>query len=248
MGKGITCIEISKKQAGSILFSLFGLGSNRMKAIFWDNDGVLVDTERLYFRANRDALARLGTDLTPNQFREHWLNDSQGLNFFASRDSWSSEKLESLRTWRNDRYAELLKSGDLVMPGIPEILGSISEGILQGIVTSSRRDHFNLIHSRTNLLPFFSFIIAEGDYKNSKPEPDPYLAALKSVSLSPEECLVIEDSERGLRAATAAGLKCAVLLNELNTGSDLKAAEILLTDMNDLRNYLEKIGAIGKRD
>jgi beta-phosphoglucomutase-like phosphatase (HAD superfamily) len=105
-------------------------------------------------------------------------------------------------------------------------------------VTSSRRDHFNIIHARTNLLPFFAFVIAEGDYQFSKPAPDPYLAALARSQLKPEQCIVIEDSERGLRAAHAAGIRCLMFENALNTGADLSQAHGILKNIGELLDFI----------
>ena len=67
------------------------------------------------------------------------------------------------------------------------------------IVTSSRRVHFDAMHTRTGLIPYFDFVLAREDYALSKPDPEPYLAAMKKSGCGPEECLVVEDSPRGLR-------------------------------------------------
>jgi HAD superfamily hydrolase (TIGR01509 family) len=83
-----------------------------------------------------------------------------------------------------------------------------------GIVTSSRSDHFALIHQRTGFLPYFRFVLTAGDYSRSKPDPDPYLRAIERSGVERDECLVIEDSERGLIAATAAGIRCIIVPNE----------------------------------
>lgn len=205
-----------------------------LEAIFWDNDGILVDTERLYFRANSDVLETEGIALDAEVFRQHWLLGHRGLVAVGEKMNWDEEKISELRVRRDRRYSELLSRGDLVFPKVPDTLARIPPGILQAIVTSSKREHFDLIHSKSGLLPYFHFVIGEGDYENSKPNPEPYLRALERAALPPQSCLVIEDSERGLIAATSAGIRCWVLPSDLTKGGDFSLAERVLTSIDEI--------------
>ncbi len=207
-----------------------------IRAIFWDNDGVLVDTERLYFQANAEILAKQGIELTLDLFRRHWLFESQGLFALAELHRWEDGLFASMRSERDARYSELLTVGDLVLPEVRDILAAIPKTVTQAIVTSSKRSHFDVIHSRSELLPHFNFVLAAGDYKNSKPDPEPYLLALERAGVAPDEALVIEDSERGLRAAVGAGIPCWVLPSELTLKSDFSSAARV---MRSLREVLE---------
>ena len=74
-------------------------------------------------------------------------------------------------------------------------------------------------------------MLAQGDYARAKPEPDPYLRAVERLGLEPDRCLVIEDSERGLRAAKAAGLRCWVIPSRLTAGGRFDAADAVLGDL-----------------
>jgi beta-phosphoglucomutase-like phosphatase (HAD superfamily) len=99
---------------------------------------------------------------------------------------------------------------------------------------SSHRDHFEAIHRNTKLLRFFEFVLTREHYERSKPDPDPYLAALARMGLHPRECLVIEDSERGLRSANAAGLACWVIPTVLTRAGDFRAADRMLGAVADV--------------
>ena len=77
-----------------------------------------------------------------------------------------------------------------------------------GVVTGSRRQHFEMVHARTGLGKYLDFSLTREDYQHFKPNPDPYLTAIARHQLQPSQCVVVEDSERGLVAATAAGLQC----------------------------------------
>ena len=84
-----------------------------------------------------------------------------------------------------------------------------------------------------------AFVLAKGDYPRSKPHPDPYLTALERFGASAAESVVIEDSERGLRAAVAAGIDCIVVRNHFVVGQDLSAATRQIESLRELPALLE---------
>ncbi len=84
-----------------------------------------------------------------------------------------------------------------------------------------------------------SFVLCSGDYPRSKPHPDPYLAGLQRFGVSAEETLVVEDSERGFRAAVAAGIDCVVIANDFVRGQDLSKASRFVDSITDLPALLE---------
>jgi HAD superfamily hydrolase (TIGR01509 family) len=188
-----------------------------MKGILWDNDGVLVNTEGLFYEANRALFAEHDIVLTPEQFFDWFLCDNLGAWHLLEARNYPPEEIVRLRADRNHRYAQHLQnSSNLAIAGMQEVLSTLAENTRMGIVTSSRHDHFHMIHRPLNLLGHFEFVVTEEDYHNSKPAPDPYLLGLKKLGLAPQDCLVVEDSPRGLRAALAAGLRCIVIRNELS--------------------------------
>lgn len=206
----------------------------RYDAIFWDNDGVLVDSERLYFQTTREILAGVGIELTEALYFLHFLVGSGGTWELARNHGVTEAEMEVLRVTRNERYRQELERNPLVIEGVRETLATLQPQYRMGIVTSSRRDHFETIHRRTNLLPYFEFVIAQGDYENSKPEPDPYLAAIARTGLAPERCLAIEDTPRGLQAARAAGIDCVVIPTPLTRHADFSAATHVLRSVSEL--------------
>ena len=107
-----------------------------------------------------------------------------------------------------------------------------------GIVTSSRKDHFDIIHQRNNLLQYFNFVITPENFTKSKPNPEPYLIGINKTGYKASECVAIEDSERGVIAAKNANLFCIAVPNEMTNKSDFSKADIILDDINKLANYL----------
>lgn len=205
------------------------------KFIFWDNDGVLVDTEGLYYQASREALAGIGFDLSAEQFADISLATGRSVFELATSDP---VLMDELRRQRNLRYAELLSGEELVLPGVRQTLAGLAGRYAMAIVTSSRRDHFEIIHAGSDLLAYFSFILCREDYRAAKPDPEPYLLALRHSGRAAGECLVIEDSARGLAAAKAAGLTCWVIPSRQTRGQDFSAADRLLGEAEELLELL----------
>jgi len=205
-----------------------------IKAIFWDNDGVLVNTEHFYYEANRVIFAKLGIELTKEMYVENFLKKSNGTWHLLQEKGYDEKTISLLREERNFYYAKLLEEKAQAIEGVEEIVKSFLGKLLMGIVTSSRKDHFDIIHKKTGLLKYFDFVLTSEDYSKTKPDPEPYLRALKVSKMKKEECIVIEDSERGLKSALAAGLKCYIIPTDLTKDSDFSGASKILNDISEL--------------
>ncbi|RNC71874.1 MAG: HAD family phosphatase [Desulfuromonadales bacterium] len=203
-----------------------------LKAIFWDNDGVLMETEHLYFQANAEALARVGVALTLDTFRDVSLRRGESVLQICGADE------RVVRRWRDERYYELLGSEARVIPGVTETLARLHGRLPMAIVTSCRRENFLRMHRASALLGYFDFILTREDYGNSKPDPEPYLAACARAGLPPGACLAVEDSERGVTAAARAGLTVAAIPGVMNHGGDFSAARWLLDGIHHVPQLL----------
>ena len=210
-----------------------------LKGILWDNDGVLVDTERLFFMASRQVLAEAGIALTEEKFIE--ISLVRGESVFQLAEDRGAAAVEQLRDERNALYSDLLSREPLMIDGVGEVLEALHGRYAMGIVTSSRPDHFAIIHKRSGLLPYFQFVLTLDDYSESKPHPEPYLRAVACSGFSREECLVIEDSERGLASAIGAGIRCIVIPSHFTRGSNFEGAYRVLNGIRELPEALEKI-------
>ncbi len=212
-----------------------------LRAILWDNDGVLVDTERLFYEANRELFRPLGLELSEQHFFDWYLADNCGA-WHLLEPPLSVAEIGAWRDERNRQYAATLASEAIpAIDGVGEVLASLSPRLRMGVVTSSNRDHFEIIHERLDLLPHFEFVLTFDTYARSKPAPDPYLLGLERLGVRADECLVVEDSPRGLQAATAAGIRCIVLRNELTRGHDFPGAWRVVDTMPQLLAEIEQL-------
>lgn len=214
-----------------------------IKAILWDNDGVLVDTEHLFYMATKETLATVGVDLSQERFIEFSLVKGNGLADYLKTGGLNPEDWESLRIQRNHRYSELLREKPTLIDGVVETLESLYGNYKMGVVTSSRSDHFDIIHTSTGILHFFDFVLTSADYQNTKPNPEPYLLGLEKTGVKKEECIIVEDSARGLTAANRAGIQCLMIPNSLSRVETYKGSYRLLNSIRDVISVIEEINS-----
>lgn len=208
--------------------------------ILWDHDGVLVDTEPLYYEATRDALAALGLDLP----LEDYLADmEEGLSAWerATREGIPKNVVVARREWRDRRYQELLMERDIEIPGVEKVLATLARQYAMAIVTTAKRGDFELIHRNRSIVGYMDFVLTNGDYERSKPAPDPYQTALKRFGARGEEAVVVEDSARGLRSAVAAGIDCVVVDNDFVKSQDFSGARARIGSLDKLPDLLSKL-------
>ena len=210
-----------------------------LAGVLWDNDGVLVDTERLFYQANRELFLRFGVDLSERQFFDWYLADNCGAWHLLTSLQLTNEQVEDLRAQRNVRYAQLL-AGAAVQPvaGVERVLADLSPRLAMGVVTSCNGDHFQQIHAPLGLLRHFRFALTSEQYVHSKPSPEPYVLGLQRLGLAAPSCVVVEDSPRGLQAATGAGLRCIVLRHPLTRHYSFPGAWRVVDDMGQLHEEL----------
>ncbi len=211
-----------------------------ISGILWDNDGVLVDTERLFFEVNRDFLRQHGIELSHQNFFDWFLCDNRGAWHVLIERGSTAQQIDSYRKQRNAFYTERLeRESYLLNPGVEDVLRRLDGRVAMGIVTSASREHFDAIHRKHAIAKYFEFALTEETYARSKPFPDPYVLGLQRFQLDPSQCLVVEDSPRGLRSACAAGIRCIILRNSLTQHDPFTGAYRLVDTMDALQDEIE---------
>ena len=162
---------------------------NKFQAIFFDNDGLLVATEPLYFKATQEILARVGVEIS----KEWYVHENLGKgskSFDLARDKGIPEdQIVKLRKESDDLYEKMLQEDVRVLDSVIEVLEKLKGKFLMGIVTSSKKSHFDIIMEKTNLRKFFDFSITRDDVSHGKPHSEPYLKAIE-ISGIPKELVL----------------------------------------------------------
>jgi HAD superfamily hydrolase (TIGR01509 family) len=209
-----------------------------VKAILWDNDDVLVETEHLYFEATQHVLSAVGIPLTQEQYIDLFLVQGRGAWHLAEEQGVTPDEIDRLRDERNALYGRLLFQAPRLVAGIANVLDALHDKYIMGVVTSSRKDHFDLIHRSTGLLKYFDFVLTASDCAHTKPDPDPYLRAVERSGVDRDACLAVEDSERGLESATRAGIRCIVVPTTFTRGCSFVGAHYVLGSVSEIPTVL----------
>jgi len=216
-----------------------------IEAVFFDNDGVLVDTEHLYFAASQQSFVEVGHELTREVFIDLSLRQGRSVFDALRPHGFDDAAIAELRARRDEAYRRSVAAGVEIYEGAHETVAALAARYPMAIVTSAHRDDFELAHRESGLLHHFEFVLASGEYARHKPHPDPYLEAAARLGVAPERCVVIEDSVRGLQAAVAAGMRCLAIPHELTAGGDFSAAAAVLRDIREVPGAIGRIAEGG---
>jgi HAD superfamily hydrolase (TIGR01509 family) len=181
------------------------------KAYLFDCDGTVVDSMPLHYLAWKEALSEWNCEF-PEVLFYAWgglpvaeiiatLNTQQGLTM----------PVEEVQRRKEELYFEILPQ----LKAVPEVLEVIKASYGQipfAVVSGSRRDSVTRSLETVGLLDKFDTLVCAGDYTRSKPDPEPFLIAAERLGVAPKDCLVFEDTEMGIQAATAAGMASVKIL------------------------------------
>ncbi len=207
------------------------------KYILFDNDGVLVETEQWYFTANVEILKTMGITLDEEHYRDIMVNGKSAF-LLAEEQGFDSYSVEEARNKRNELYQHYLHTEDITIDGVKEVLAALKDKYRMGIITSARREDFELIHAKRGITEHMEFALCSGEYGRSKPHPDPYLKGLEHFGGERHEAIVIEDSQRGLRSAVNAGIECVIVHNHFTVTHDFSDATHRIKTLHDLAALL----------
>ena len=207
-----------------------------LRALLFDFDGLIVDTEWPIYQAWCQTFRDYGHPLSLETF-----NQCIGTNF----DTWSPKThLEELTGTRIDwdpldcaRQSSIEKNleGAPAMPGIPEsVHAGRKSGFKLGVVSSSSHRWVDGWLQRIGLFDQFNLTVCRDDAPRIKPAPDLYLEAARQLDLNPGSCLVVEDSVNGIKAAKAAGMPSVAIPNRVTACCDFSLADHVLSSASDL--------------
>jgi HAD superfamily hydrolase (TIGR01509 family) len=236
---------LSCRMSQSIFVFLTGVRELRLqrrmkymkKYILFDHDGVLVDTEFWYYKAGERALADIGFTLDKDLYLRD-MTQSLGTWAQARAAGIDEQTISKQREVRNVYYQEYLRTEAIEIEGVVETLAELSKYVRMAIVTTSKRTDFQLIHEKRKIKQFMEFVLVREDYEHTKPHPEPYLTGLKRFGATKEETLVIEDSNRGLNSAVAAGIDCAIVHNEFTKTHDFSQARYRIKTLIELKDII----------
>lgn len=219
----------------------------KLKALLFDLDGTLIDSEYFHYELWNEILEESGGKLT----YEEWLKNHAGIplpkNAQTLIDRFNIQTpLPELIERREALTLERLKTKDVIlMPYVTEVLDFFeSKGLTMALVTSSPRKDVDAIFERNGLGKYFKLIITRSEVTKSKPDPESYNVCVEKLGFAKDECLAFEDTINGLKSAKAAGLTCIVIQSNTEEHPNLSIADRLFLDFREARDYLVAEGLV----
>ncbi len=203
------------------------------KAVIFDMDGVIIDSEGIHSRVWRrifkeagirvseedyeNAVGRQGSDFLKDIF------DKNGLDF--SLDDWLIRKQHV--------YKECLSKEVNIFPGVEELIQSLSGKLNLAIASGDWRQNIEIILDKFRFRPYFQVLLGKEDVREHKPAPEVYLLACDRLGISPADGVAIEDSSVGISAAKAAGLRCIAVTNGSFSSDKVKEADLIVDGLEN---------------
>jgi HAD superfamily hydrolase (TIGR01509 family) len=204
-----------------------------ISTVIFDLDGLLTDTERLHCQAWRETLAGVGVEVSEEEYAEHWIRAGLGIDGFVLLRKLAHDP-DALRQSKLGAYLALLDTSLCAMPGAPELVAALHGRKRLALATSSYGNTAHLILRRLALARYFEAVATNESVARVKPHPDLFLHVAEKLGVTASECVVLEDAEKGVLAAHAAGMKVIAVPTPHTRTNDFSKATLVLTSLTEV--------------
>lgn len=208
-----------------------------LKAVLFDMDGVIIDSEPYHYQVEMSVMRDLGLSVSREEYLSWAGTTSRTMYGLLKERHGLKPSVEELYTLNQERYMAYLRSLP-ELSTVPGALGLIrrlsAAGLPLALASSSPLPQIRYVLDRLELTALFPVVASGDEVPGGKPEPDIFLLAARRLRLPPESCLVIEDSTHGVRAARRAGMRCVGLDNPNSAGQDLAEADLVVGSLEEI--------------
>jgi len=229
-----TSREAAAPLAGDMVFP------HPIRAVVFDMDGLLVDTEALIRDLMTDLAPSYGARLPHEVFQRMVGLPSEASDAIARAHFGPDFPLGAFFESVSVRVHAACEAGVALKTGAVELLDHLEAGgLARAIATSSSHAAVRRTLGPTGVLPRFDAVVAAGDYVRGKPNPDPFIAAAERLRVRPDECLALEDSHNGVRAAHAAGMMTVMVPDLLEPTEEMRdKCVVIVESLHHVRELL----------
>jgi beta-phosphoglucomutase len=193
---------------------LFYVWRQSKKTILWDMDGVIADSYSFQFAAWQETFAKRGIKFTREDFTKLFGTGNDFIIGSIMGRELSEGDVKSMVQEKEENFRRKVTGNIRPFPEAVRLLNAMKKGNFKlGLVSSAPKENIDLVLRELNLEGIFDCIVFGQEVSESKPDPQIYLLAAKKLEATPNDCLVIEDSPLGIRAAKTAGMKCLAIAN-----------------------------------
>lgn len=213
-----------------------------IRAVIFDMDGLMIDSERVYWQAGREVAERYGKRVLDGTLgRMMGRSPIDSMTVFATETGIAVDPARLLDE-RDARVYEILKADATPMPGLFETLEALSATHVLAIATSAKRYFVDVIDSKLNFVRYFKAVQTSEGVINGKPAPEIYHKAMAQIGMTPAECVVIEDSSNGARAGKASGAYTIAVPSEHTRDQDFTFVDYVATHLLDAAAKIASLG------
>lgn len=211
-----------------------------LKAVIFDMDGVIIDSEPTHMKLENETYKKLGIEITEDEHHS-FVGATSNYMWEALKNKYKlNQTLEELIEYDRNKYFKHLNSDEcdiMLIEGVKELIQELHEnGVKLAIASSSPLDVIDAIAKKFQIEEYFEAFVT-GDYvKRSKPEPDIFIFAAEKLGVNAENCIVIEDSHNGVIAAKKAGMKCVGINSDPEGTQDISMADLVINSFKEV-NY-----------
>lgn len=210
--------------------------SIQAKAIIFDRDGVIIDSDTLVGQSITYALKEVGINIPEGK-----IPPMAGKSIDTLKDLLLSKwdfNFDEFRAIQRKYFYDNLQNMPYYANMIEFIKSLHSQNKIIALTTSAGREGTLLILKKIGIIDIFNVIIAKEDCTKLKPNPEPYLKTAEKLNISPEDCVVIEDSAIGVEAAKNANMKCIAIPNEHTANQDFSSADLVVNSVEDIKRNI----------
>lgn len=202
------------------------------EAVLFDMDGVIVNSEPLHVAAFQATLKRYGHDLSDEQYKQHFAGRTDEAGFRQYFDFiGETVELPVIMDEKAKVYLDLAADQLVPYPGVIEFIRELAaQKVPLALVTGSLRAEAEVTLKAFGITNLFEAIVAAEDISQSKPNPEGYLKGAKALGIPPADCIVIEDAPSGVKAASAAGMRC-LAVTTTHSKEELKGATLIIDQL-----------------
>lgn len=193
---------------------LFYVWRQSKKTILWDMDGVIADSQSFHFAAWQETFAKSGVKFTREDFTKLFGTRNDFIIGITMGKEFPEGDVKIMVQEKEENFRRKATGSIKPFPGVVRLLNAIKRGKFKlGLVSSAPKENIDLVLGELNLEGIFDCIVFGQEVSESKPSPQIYLLAARKLKVTPNDCLVIEDSPLGVKAAKTAGMKCVAIAN-----------------------------------
>lgn len=209
-----------------------------IKAVIFDKDGVLVDSEPLQYESTKQILQEYGFSYTLDDNKTLSLGRSGTYTYAMLVQKYKIENIDIFKQKRREKYRELVKTQLKMRNGVIELIRKLKKlNFSLAVASGSSKDLLMYDLDKFKLTKYFA-VITSGENYQSKPDPEIFLVTAEKLKTDPTQCAVIEDSQAGVEAAKTAGMYCLAIPNNFTNYQDFSKADLVCNTFDSVYNNI----------